>query len=165
MRCQLHSIFDKNFSIVRGWTFAKFFFEESKKNVKCRCIEKKIQVSEEKFSKCEEGEKCFKCRVSGVRKKKEIERKVPGKKIKVFLGENLECGILLSSYSLVGLYVDWEIQSHGLILKSKVKITCWKQKWLLVTEKSLMRFFEVFFGSGFVPYTRSGAMLWNMAEI
>ena len=43
----------------------------------------------------------------------EIERKVPErKKIKVFLGENLECGILLSSYSLVGLYVDLQVLDH-----------------------------------------------------
>jgi len=41
----------------------------------------------------------FKCGISGVRKKKWR------KKIKVFLGENLECGILLGSYSLVGLCV------------------------------------------------------------
>jgi hypothetical protein len=49
-------------------------------------------VSEEKFSKCEEGKKC-KCRISGVRKKKEIERKVPEeKKIEVFFffNENLK---------------------------------------------------------------------------
>ena len=43
----------------------------------------------------------------------EIERKVPErKKIKVFLGENLECGILLGSYSLVGLYVDLQVLDH-----------------------------------------------------
>jgi len=44
----------------------------------------------------------------------ELERKVPEKrkKIKVFLGENLECGILLSSYSLVGLYVDLQVLDH-----------------------------------------------------
>ena len=46
----------------------------------------------------------FKCKISGVREKMEFERKSSGeKKIKVFLGESLECGILLSSYSLVGL--------------------------------------------------------------
>jgi len=49
-------------------------------------------VSEErkKFSKCGEGEKkkC-KCRISGVRKKKEIERKKNSeKKSKFFFGEN-----------------------------------------------------------------------------
>ena len=56
----------------------------------------------------------FKCEISGVRKKKELkgkfQRKGKGKKIKVFLGENLECGILLGSYSLVGLYVDLQVQ-------------------------------------------------------
>jgi hypothetical protein len=46
-------------------------------------------VSEEKFSKCGGEEKKCKCRILGVRKKKEIERKVrERKKIKVFLGEN-----------------------------------------------------------------------------
>jgi len=44
-------------------------------------------VSEErkKFSKCGEGGKKCKCRISDVRKKMEIERKGSGKKIKVFL--------------------------------------------------------------------------------
>ncbi len=42
-------------------------------------------MSEEKFSKCEEGKKKYKCGISGVRKKR-IERKVPEKKSKcVFL--------------------------------------------------------------------------------
>ncbi len=56
-------------------------------------------MSEEKFSKCEEGEKCLSIefRVFGKKKKKYRERK-----IKVFLGENLKCGILPSSCSLVG---------------------------------------------------------------
>ncbi len=50
-------------------------------------------MSEEKFSKCGKEKKC-KCRISGVRKKKmEIERKFPGKKM---------VKILLSSFSLVG---------------------------------------------------------------
>ncbi len=66
-------------------------------------------MSEEKFSKCEEGEKnvSVKFRVFG----KKNERKVPGKKIKVFLFENLKWRILLSSYSLVGACVDWKVQS------------------------------------------------------
>ncbi len=42
-------------------------------------------MSEEKFSKCGGDEKKCKCRISGVRKKKETGRKVPGKKI--FLGK------------------------------------------------------------------------------
>ncbi len=49
-------------------------------------------MSEErrKFSKCGEGEKKCKCRISGVRKKKEIERKKNSeeKKSKFFLNEN-----------------------------------------------------------------------------
>ena len=53
----------------------------------------------------------FKCKISGVQKKKwKLKEKFrKGKKIKVFLGENLECGILLSSYSLVGLYISLQI--------------------------------------------------------
>ncbi len=46
----------------------------------------------------------FKCRISGVRKK--MKEKFRERKIKVFLGENLKCRILLSSCSLVGLPVD-----------------------------------------------------------
>ncbi len=72
-------------------------------------------MSEEKFSKCEEGKKMFKCRISGVRKKNE--RKVSRKKIKVFLGGNLKCGILLSSCSLVGLYVDLQVKVTGKKMK------------------------------------------------
>jgi hypothetical protein len=66
-------------------------------------------VSEErkKFSKCGEGEKKCKCRISGVRKKKEIERKVPRKKIKVFF---FWMKILLSSCSLVGFYVSLQVE-------------------------------------------------------
>ncbi len=64
-------------------------------------------MSEEKFSKCGEGKKC-KCRISGVREKKEVERKVPGKK--KFLGESLKWKILLSSCSLVGLYVNLQVR-------------------------------------------------------
>ncbi len=55
-------------------------------------------MSEEKFSKCGEGEKC-KCRISGVREKMKIERKAPEKRS--ILGENF----LLSSCSLVNLQV------------------------------------------------------------
>ena len=86
LQYQLHSIFDKNLSTVRGWTFAKFFLK-IKKNVKCRCIE-------EKKSKCfmrkknlsvrrkilkvwrrGEKEKKCKCRISGVRKKEKFREK------------------------------------------------------------------------------------------
>jgi hypothetical protein len=40
----------------------------------------------------------------------EIERKVLERKIKVFLGENLKCEVLLSSCSLVGLYVSLQVK-------------------------------------------------------
>ena len=46
---------------------------------------KNLSVRRKKNSKCEEGEEKCKCRISGVRKKNE--RKVPRKKIKVFLVE------------------------------------------------------------------------------
>ena len=69
-------------------------------------------MSEGKFSKCEEGEKCLSIefRVFGKESwKKSSEKR---KKIKVFLGENLKCGILLSSYSLVGLFMLIEKFNH-----------------------------------------------------
>ncbi len=86
-------------------------FCRKKKNLSVRRKKKKIQ-SVEREKKC-------KCRISGVRKKK-IERKVPGKKIKVFWVE-----ILLSSYSLVELCVNLQVK---------------------VTEKKMMKIFKVFFG-------------------
>ncbi len=67
-------------------------------------------MSEEKFSKCGEGEKNVSVEFRVFGKKMEIERKVPGKKIKVFVGENLKCKILLSSCSLVGLYVHLQVK-------------------------------------------------------
>ncbi len=72
----------------------------------------------------------FKYRISGVRKKK-IEREVLRK-------EEFRVEILLSSCSLVGLYINLHVK---------------------VTERKKMEIFKVFFGSGFVPYTRWGAML------
>ena len=71
LRYQLHSIFDKDLSTVRGWTFAKFFFEKRKKmssvdvlRKKSKCFVRKKNLSvrgkKRKFSKCEEGgEKCL----------------------------------------------------------------------------------------------------------
>jgi len=49
-------------------------------------------------------------------------------------------------------------------LKDKVKIAVGNKNDCLL-RKNLIKFFKVFFGSGFVPYTRWGAMLWNMAKI
>ena len=52
------------------------------------CEKKNLSVRRKIFSVKRVEKKC-KCRISGVRKKKEIERKVPRKKIKVFfLDEN-----------------------------------------------------------------------------
>ncbi len=58
-------------------------------------------MSEEKFSKCEEGKKNVSVEFRVFGKK----RKVPEKKIRVFWVE-----ILLSSCSLVGLYVNLQIK-------------------------------------------------------
>ncbi len=81
-------------------------------------------MSEEKFSKCEEGGKKCKCRISGVRKKNE--RKVPGKKIKLFWVE-----ILLSSCSLVWFYINLQVKVTGKKMKIfkvfKVKVTVAKK--------------------------------------
>jgi len=63
-------------------------------------------VSEEKFSKCEEVKKC-KYRISGVRKKKKLKEKFR-EKMKMFWVE-----ILLSSCSLVGLYVNLQVKVTG----------------------------------------------------
>ncbi len=60
-------------------------------------------MSEEKFSKCEEGKKC-KCSISGVRKK-ELKEKFQEKKSKCFGVE-----ILLSSCSLAELYVNLQVK-------------------------------------------------------
>ncbi len=85
-------------------------------------------MSEEKFSKCGKGGNVsVTFRVFG--KKMEIERKVAEKKNQsVFLDESLKERILLSSYSLVGLYVNLQVK---------------------VTEKNGDRIFKVFFGSVF----------------
>ncbi len=97
-------------------------------------------MSEEKFSKCEKGKKNVSVEFRVFRKKMEVERKVPEKKIKVFsLDENLKWKILLSSYSLVGLYVSlqvkvaeekkwWKFSKYfsGGFFKVKVAI-CWER--------------------------------------
>ena len=63
-------------------------------------------MSEEKFSKCEEGEKKCKCRISGVWKKKELKEKFREEKKSKWFGVE----ILLSSCSLVGLYVNLQVK-------------------------------------------------------
>ncbi len=57
---------------------------------------------------------------------------------KKFWGEDVWVEFLLSSCSLVRLYVNLQVK---------------------VTEKKKWKFFKVFCGSGFVSYTRWGAML------
>ncbi len=69
-------------------------------------------MSEEKFSKCGEGEKC-KCRISGVRKKNGNWKKSSGKKNQNVFDGNLKWKILLSSCSLVGLYVCLQVKVTG----------------------------------------------------
>ncbi len=109
----------------------------------------------------------------------EIERKGSGKKIKVFLSWiflELKLRFLrkfkirgfysLGSYPLVGRHVEWEIQSHGVILKDKVKIGIGNKNDCLLRKKNDEKEeLKVFFRSGFVLYTRWGAMLWTMAKI
>ncbi len=74
------------------------------------CEKKKSKCPKKNFQSVKRGEKCLSVKFRVFGKKMEIERKVPErKKIKVFLGENLECGILLSSYSLVGVYINLQV--------------------------------------------------------
>ncbi len=54
----------------------------------------------------------FKCRISGVRKKKEIERRVPEKNQSI-----LGLEILLSSCSLVGLCIRLQVKVTGKMMK------------------------------------------------
>ncbi len=128
LRYQLHSIFDKNFSIVRGWTFAKFFFWSQKKKMSSVGVltkknlsvlwekknlsvlwEKKNLSVRRKIFKVWRGEKC-KCRISGVRKKKwKLKEKFRKKKSKCFWVE-IKVKVLLNSCSLVGLYVNLQVK-------------------------------------------------------
>ncbi len=85
-------------------------------------------MSEEKKFKVWRGEKNVSVEFRLFGKKMEIERRVPEKKSKCFLDENLKCKILLSSCSLVGLYVNLQVE---------------------VMEKKMMKIFRVFFGSVF----------------
>ena len=81
-------------------------------------------MSEErkKFFKVWRGEKKCKCRISGVRKKKEIERKKNSeKKSKFFLVK-----ILLSSCSLVGFFCEKEM---FLKFEEKVLGVCYPVSW------------------------------------
>ncbi len=111
LQCQLHSIFDGNLSIVRGWTFAKFFLKWEK-NVKCRCndVKKSKCPEKKKFSKCEEVKKknvSVEFRVFGKKKLKEkfwVEKKNQS---------DLGWKFLLSSCSLVGLYVNLQVKVMG----------------------------------------------------
>ncbi len=76
-------------------------------------------MSEEKFSKCGEGKKIVsvELRVFG-KKEWKLKEKFRGKKIKVFLDENLKWRVLLSSCSLVGVYVNLQVKVTGKKWKS-----------------------------------------------
>ncbi len=80
-------------------------------------------MSEEKFSKCEEGEKCFKCRISGVRKKKWKLKEQFREKNEVFstLRKNLKWKILLSLHLLVGGVVLIEKFDHMSLIEKLEK--------------------------------------------
>jgi len=107
----LHSIFDKNLSTVRGWTFAKFFFEESKKMSSVGVFEKKnlsVFVKENlsvrrKIFKVWRGGKCLSIEFRVFGKKNE-------RKKKKVLGEDVWVEFLLSSCSLVRLYVNLQVK-------------------------------------------------------
>ncbi len=82
-------------------------------------------MSEEKFSKCEEGKKNVSVEFQVFGKKNGNWKKSSGKKNQSVMDGNLKWKILLSSCSLVGLYVDLQVK---------------------VTEKKMMKIFKVFFG-------------------
>ena len=86
LRCQLHSIFDENLSIVRGWTFAKFFLKNQKKMSSVGVLKKKNLSVRRKIFKVWRGEKKCKCRISGVRKKKNWRKSSERKKNQSDLG-------------------------------------------------------------------------------
>ncbi len=81
-------------------------------------------MSEEKFSKCGEGKKNVSVEFR-VFEKKGIERKVPERKSKCFWDENLKWRILLSSYSLVGLYVRLQVKVTEKMMKSIFRVGVW----------------------------------------
>ncbi len=70
------------------------------------CEKKNLSVRRKKIFKVWRGEKKCKCRISGVRKKKELKEKFREKKNQSVLGVE----ILLSSCSLVGLYVNLQVK-------------------------------------------------------
>ncbi len=71
------------------------------------CEKKNLSVRRKIF-KVWRGEKNVSVEFRVFGKKMEIERKVPEKKM--FLGESLKCEILLSSCSLIGLYVNFQVK-------------------------------------------------------
>jgi len=79
LRYQLLSMLDKDLSIVRGWTFAKFFFEEKKMSSVGVLIEKKSKYF------CEKREKKSKCPKKNFQSvKKKGEKKNISMKFRVF---------------------------------------------------------------------------------
>ncbi len=84
------------------WNKQYVLFIDAKKNLSVLWEKKKSKCLKKNFQSVERGKNVsVEFRVF----EKEIERKVREKKIKVFLGENQSKKILLSLYSLVGLYV------------------------------------------------------------
>ena len=62
-----------------------------KKKSKCFVREKKSKCPKKNFQSVKKGKKkLFKCRISGVRKNKEIERRVPEKKSECYFDGNLK---------------------------------------------------------------------------
>ncbi len=93
-------------------------------------------MSEEKFSKCEEGEKNVSVEFRVFGKKRKLKEKFREKNQSVF-GENSKWKILLSSCSLFGVYVNLQVTVTGKMMKIfkvffgwvfKVKVTiCWER--------------------------------------
>ena len=84
------------------------------------CKEKKIQVSEEKFSECEEGEKMFKYRISGVRKKRS-ERKSSERR---FLGGNFAKFVFAGWASCCETWLKFEIEAKITVGNKKNDCGC-----------------------------------------
>ncbi len=83
---------------------------------------------EKKISKCGRGRKKCKCRISGVRKKKGIERKVPRKKNQSVLGGNLKLKLRFAEKKKSGIFIYW-VRTHWLgamLIENSITWANWK---------------------------------------
>ncbi len=116
--------------------------------------EKKSKCPKKNFQSVERGKKC-KCRISGVRKKKELKKKkeVPRKKNQSVLGwkfwnfrnkndclvrkkndKNFQSifRVVVCALHTLGRHVDWKVQSHGLIGKLKLRLLREKKSGIFI---------------------------------